>query len=88
MSEPRTQGAKAGIKLPDDMREEFEDLAVDNGALQAKYINFCAAIHLEQRQLVIRSREVWAEVMFKLGLQGEWKYEDGKVYPIDETPAK
>jgi len=79
---------RAGIKISDDLREQFDDLTVDDVTLRAKYINFCHAIHEEQREIVIRSRAVWAQAKLTLGLQGNWRYEDGRVYPVDETATK
>jgi hypothetical protein len=73
-----------GVEVPDDLREEFEDLIIDNATLQAKYLNFCQSIHEEQRRLVVRSKTVWAEAMSTMGLQGEWHYHNGMIYPVDK----
>ena len=78
----------AGVRLPDDLCEEFEDLATDDMTLRAKYVNFCTVIHAEQKAIVARSRMLWEEVMSTLRLKGKWRYKDGKVYPVDEPRAK
>jgi hypothetical protein len=73
-----------GIQVSDDIREEFEDMMVESATLQAKYLSFCSAIHEEQKRVAVRAKEIWAEVMFTMRLEGKWRYEDGKVYPVDE----
>jgi hypothetical protein len=77
-----------GIELSEDLKEEFEDLMAESATLQAKYISFCNAIHEEQKKVAIRAKEVWAEVMFTMGLEGKWRYEDGRVYPVDEPEQR
>jgi hypothetical protein len=77
-----------GVKVPDDLREAFEDLIVDNTTMHAKYLNFCQALHEEQKALVLRSKELWAEARSTMGLEGEWRYLDGRVHPMDETETK
>lgn len=75
-------------KVSADLYEDFEDLALESAALQAKYINFCAAIHEEQKVVSARAKEVWAEAMLAMNLEGPWRYDDGMVYPVDEPAAK
>lgn len=77
-----------GIAVSDELREEFEDLATDDMTLRAKFANFSQAIQAEQRALLVRSKEIWAEVLFTMKLEGKWRYENGKVYPVDETTTK
>ena len=77
-----------GIRVSEELREEFEDLAVEDATLRAKYINFCAVIHGEQKQLAARAKEVWAEALFTMQLQGKWRYDNGMVYPVDEDGSK
>jgi hypothetical protein len=77
-----------GIEVSEDLKEEFEDLMADSATLQAKYISFCSAIHEEQKKVAVRAKEVWAEAMFTMNLEGKWRYEDGKVYPVDEPATK
>jgi hypothetical protein len=82
------EAVSKGIEVTSDLKEEFEDLLADSATLQAKYISFCSAIHEEQKKVAIRAKEVWAEAMFTMGLEGKWRYEDGRVYPVDEPERK
>jgi len=77
-----------GIALKKELREKFEDLNADSMAIQAKYNNFCAAIHEEQRMLNTKAKTLWTKVIDDFGLQGEWRYNDGSVYPVDEPGTK
>ena len=74
----------SGIALKKELRERFENLSADSTALQAKYNNFAAAIHEEQKALNEKAKTSWAEVIDNFGLEGEWRYERGSVYPVDE----
>lgn len=78
----------SGVKVPDDLREEFDDLLIDSNTLLAKHANFSHVIHEEQKALVIRSKLLWTEALEIMGLQGEWRYKDGILYPVDETATK
>jgi hypothetical protein len=77
-----------GIEVSDDLKEEFEDLMAESATIQAKYLCFCSAIHEEQKKLAVRAKEVWAEAMFTMKLEGKWRYDEGRVYPIDEPENK
>ena len=77
-----------GVKVPDDIRALFDNLIADTVACQHKYANFSAVIHEEQKELSVRAKNLWAKTMEAAGLQGEWRYEDGMVYPVDETETK
>lgn len=82
------EAVEKGIAVSDDLKEEFEDLMAESATLQAKYISFCSAIHEEQKRVAVRAKEVWAEAMFTMKLEGKWRYEDGRVYPMDEPETK
>jgi hypothetical protein len=73
-----------GVRLPENLRNRFEDLSADNEALKAKYANFCQAIHDEQKMLTIVAKDLWTQTIFELGLEGEWRYENGMVYPKEQ----
>lgn len=77
-----------GLEVSEDLKEEFEDLMAESATLQAKYISFCSAIHEEQKKLAVRAKAVWAEAMFTMKLEGKWRYDEGRVYPIDEVETK
>jgi hypothetical protein len=74
------------IKVPSDLVEKFEALGADDAATRAKYANFAAAIHAEQREIMARSKALWAEVMERLGLEGEFRYDNGRLYPLNVGP--
>lgn len=78
----------AGIALKKELRDRFDSLNADGIALQAKYNNFCAAIHEEQKAVNEKARSLWKEVIDSFGLEGEWRYDDGTVYPVDEPGTK
>jgi hypothetical protein len=76
------------VKVPEHLHDLFEDLSDDSEALQAKYANFCAAIHEEQKILAMRAKNLWIQAIFELKLEGQWRYKDGFVHPIDPLEQK
>jgi hypothetical protein len=74
--------------LKKELRDRFEELNTDSVTLQAKYNNFCAAIDGEQRALNVKAKNLWTEVIDDFGLQGEWRYNNGTLYPVDEPGTK
>lgn len=75
-------------RLPENLRKRFEELMADQAAVQAKYANFAEAIHQEQKMLVLVAKDLWAEAINELGLEGQWRYKDGFLHPVDEKLEK
>lgn len=73
------------LTIEDHHAQLFDELSLDAATIQSKYAAFLSAIHDEQRALKARSAALWHDVMRHYKLDGNWRYEDGKLHPV--TPA-
>lgn len=71
------------IKVPTGLDEQFRVLESDELTVRTKYINFTHAIHCEQKEIATRAKKLWREAIDGMGLEGEWRYEDGWFHTVD-----
>ena len=74
----------SGIRVPEPFLERFDELVLETTTLQAKYDSFSASVHNEQKQLIARAKTLWAQAISEMGLEGEWRYEKGLIYPVEK----
>jgi len=74
------------LKLQPDDAKLFDDIMLDSETLKAKYQAFSEVIHAEQKALQERSMALWANIKAKYGLEGELRYQDGRLYPLGLGP--
>ena len=71
--------SNGGVKLPEELRAAFEDLIAHDIALNAAASRFLE----QQKAVVLKSRELWKETMSVMNLTGEYRYNDGAIYPVE-----
>jgi hypothetical protein len=74
------------LKLQPDDAKLFDDIMLDSETIKAKYQAFSEVIHAEQKALQERSMALWANIKAKYGLEGELRYQGGKLYPLGLGP--
>lgn len=75
------------IRAPETLDQRFRELADDDATVRAKFVNFSMIIHDEQKAVALKAKSLWAQTIHDLGLEGEWRYEDGWFLPVDPTPV-
>lgn len=71
-----------GLPVPDELNQAFEEIHNGQLALQFKADAFSRTIQTEAHALAVASKDVWDETKAVMGLQGNWRYEDGMLYPV------
>lgn len=71
-----------GLVIPVELNQAFEDIHANQLALQLKADMFSRAVHSEAQALAVASKAVWDEAKAVMKLQGDWKYENGMLYPL------
>lgn len=74
------------IKLPKEFADRFEAMMADERALRDKYRMFAETVHEEHKALSVRIKATWDDVKEALGLEGDFRYEDGKLLPVNRGP--
>jgi len=71
-----------GIKVPEELKKAFDELHDGQLALQYKVDAFSRTINAESHALAVSAKHTWAEAKAVMNLEGDWKYENGMVYPL------
>jgi hypothetical protein len=72
------------LKIDDEDTAVFEELNATERALQMKVVAFSRAMQTEYVELQTKGKAHWAAVLAKYGIEGQWRYEDGKLHPMQQ----
>lgn len=71
-----------GLTVPEELKLAFDELHSSQLALQFKVDAFSRTVQAEAHALAVASKATWEEAKAVMNLQGDWKYENGVVYPL------
>lgn len=71
-----------GQKIPDNLKQRFDELATLQTTLQMKVDAFSRSLQMEAHAIAVAYKRAWDETKSTLHLEGDWRYQDGMVYPM------
>ena len=71
-----------GRKVPDEIRTAFDEIHLEQMGLVIKADAFQVSINKEVQRIAIASKHLWDEAKAVMNLEGDWRYENGIVYPV------
>lgn len=74
------------IKLPQYFCERIEAAMADEKALRDKYRMFLEMVHEEHKALSEKTKATWDEIKRDMGLEGDFRYENGRLFPVNVGP--
>lgn len=71
-----------GLEVPNELKKAFDEISMVQLTLQFKVDAFSRTINAETRAIAVMSKSVWNEAKATMNLQGDWRYENGMLYPL------
>lgn len=72
------------LKISDEHAALFESLNAENQALKGVVRDALQHAHAVSTDIVLRGKALWEEMRSTYGIEGEWRYENGKLVPVPQ----